>query len=285
MKMPIASSDLLGIVLVLALSGARGSAPSHAQTAQPPPAQAPAAAQTCAACHGANGEGNAATHTPRIAGQSARYLAKQLESYTDGTRRNAVMEPIAKGLPVEARIALAEYYSQLDASPRKPAGGSMNERGRQVATQGDPERRVQGCINCHGPDGIGEPPAIPYVAGLDANYIVSAMNAWREGTRRNDAGQQMATVAKALTPEAISDVAQYYAALAPPGPAALDLVQAPPAAGTRSSAATPATKQSEGKATPGIEQGATVSSGTHGEGQTGAAKGAPSSSGTRAPPK
>src|SRR4051794_12931369 len=82
---------------------------------KPAAASAPDAAQVCVGCHGAQGEGNAAVGAPRIAGQSAYYLAKQLDSYSNGNRRNAVMEPIAKGLAPDARTALASYYSQLSA--------------------------------------------------------------------------------------------------------------------------------------------------------------------------
>src|SRR5690606_21805350 len=72
--------------------------------------------------------------------------------------------------------------------------------------------------NCHGPAGQGAPPASPYLAGLDARYITAAMLAWKAGTRRNDPGLQMKVVADALTPDAITDVARYYASLPPPAP-------------------------------------------------------------------
>ena len=215
---------------------------AHAQAAKPAPAsqlQAPPAAQACVACHGAQGEGNPVAGSPRIAGQSQYYILKQLESYANGSRRNAVMEPIAKGLSADVRAAVAAYYSQIDAPAAKSASSSGSPRGRVLAMTGDPQRRVQACINCHGPGGVGEPPAMPYLAGLDATYLSAALNAWKDGTRRNDAGQQMATIAKAMTPEDVAAVAQYYASLPPPKPAPLNLVQAPvpqkqpaPASGT-----------------------------------------------------
>ena len=40
---------------------------------------APAAAKVCQGCHGVHGEGNAPAAIPRLAGQSAEYLRKQLE--------------------------------------------------------------------------------------------------------------------------------------------------------------------------------------------------------------
>ena len=43
----------------------------------------------CQACHGAHGEGNGVV--PRIAGQHADYLKKQLEAFRSTLRENAIM--------------------------------------------------------------------------------------------------------------------------------------------------------------------------------------------------
>src|SRR5690606_14188895 len=88
----------------------------------------------------------------------------------------------------------------------------------------------------------GEPPAIPPLAGQGANYLVAAMNAFRTGTRHNDAGEQMRVIARALTPEAIAAVARYYSTLPPPQPAPFQVVQLPTREGPLqfASAASPA---------------------------------------------
>lgn len=44
---------------------------------------------TCAACHGANGEGDASLGAPRLAGMSDWYLLRQLEAYLSGLRGSA----------------------------------------------------------------------------------------------------------------------------------------------------------------------------------------------------
>jgi cytochrome c553 len=181
-------------------------------------------------CHGARGEGKPAAGFPRIAAQSQHYIQKQLDSYANGSRHDPVMEPIAKGLPSALREQVSAYYAQSDAPVVSGASvftKSWENRGRLLANQGDVTSRVQACVNCHGPGGVGQPPALPYLAGLHDRYIRATLNAWREGRRRNDAGQQMAAIAKALRPEDIDAVARYYAGLPPPKPAPLDLVQAP----------------------------------------------------------
>lgn len=244
--------------------------------AQPAASNAPPATQQCAACHGAQGEGNPAGGFPRIAGQSQYYLAKQLESYVNGTRRSPVMEPIAKGLSPADRGAAAAWFAQLDAPAAQRAPNTTapqpSERGRVLAMTGDNGLRVQACANCHGPGGIGEAPMYPYLAGLDANYIAAALNAWKSGNRRNDGGQQMASVANALSADDISAVAQYFAAMNAPKPGPLNVVQAP--APKTAAPASPATSAAPASPSPGkavgVEQGSGTSGGTQGPGGSGA---------------
>jgi cytochrome c553/cytochrome c2 len=211
----------------------------------PAQAERPAIAQLCVACHGERGEGGGAPGAPRIAGQPSQYIEKQLRSYADGSRRNTAMEAMAKAMSPQDMADFAAYYSQLDAPAAKPTGATGGaaaaaDRGRLLAEQGDAARQVPACVNCHGPGGVGEPPAMPYLAGLDQRYLVAALNAWKEGTRNNDAGQQMATAAKGMTADDVAAVAQYYAALAPPRPAPRDIVAAPAVRKTPASGAAPA---------------------------------------------
>ena len=198
---PIALSLALIVVagapLALAQTQNRSTATTPTKQATPP-AAAPQAAgsapgarcvQQCVACHGPHGEGNAQGGFPRIAGQSAGYLRHQLESYANGSRRNPVMEPIAKGLSREARTAAAAYYARVQAPTASgattgSASPPTNARGEVLATRGDDSKQVQGCGNCHGPGGVGEPPEIPYLAGLDAAYLTAALNAFKNGSRR-----------------------------------------------------------------------------------------------------
>ena len=243
--------------------------------AGPLPPQMSAVVQTCVPCHGARGEGKPAAGYPRLAAQSQHYLQKQLDSYADGSRRDPVMEPIAKGLPSALRAEVAAYYAQADAPVARSANVftlSWEERGRQLAFVGDLTNRVQACVNCHGPGGIGQPPALPYLAGLDDAYMRATLNAWRDGRRRNDAGQQMAAIAKALRPDDIAAVARYYAGLTPPRPAPLNLIEAARpqlmAAGTTPSITVGADTPDDAGA--GIESGAPRSGGTQGRGDSGA---------------
>ncbi|WP_019142307.1 c-type cytochrome [Noviherbaspirillum massiliense] len=169
----------------------------------------------CAGCHGQKGEGNAQANFPRIAGQPQVYLAKQLMNYANGSRNNAIMMPIAKGLTREQIDAVSAYYAVIEAPPASPAAqapAAQMKRGETLAMVGDNQLGVQACANCHGPGGAGEPPTYPYLAGQHASYLTTAMKEWKSGARNTDPSKQMPTIAKRLGDNDISALSAYFAA-------------------------------------------------------------------------
>ena len=65
----------------------------------------------CASCHGADGKGNAVI--PALAAQHEDYLGIQLRAFASGSRDNAIMHPIAKGMtPKDIKVVTA-YLSSL----------------------------------------------------------------------------------------------------------------------------------------------------------------------------
>jgi cytochrome c553 len=68
-------------------------------------------AKTCAACHGPDGN-SASAEFPRLAGQHHDYLAKALNDYKSGVRKNPIMAPQAANLSSRDIADLAAYYSQ-----------------------------------------------------------------------------------------------------------------------------------------------------------------------------
>jgi cytochrome c553 len=180
------------------------------------PAATPAVPATppCEACHGSHGEGMAAAHVPRLAGQSAEYLQKQLDDYAQGTRDNPIMKNFAKALSEPQRAKFAARYASMPAPPAvqsKPLNAVDLARGHQLAYQGDEAKRVQACNGCHGPDGIGVAHAAPYLAGQSAEYLASALKAFRQGIRKNDAGELMRSVAAGLDDSDVAAVTGYFA--------------------------------------------------------------------------
>ena len=229
---------------------------------------------TCNDCHGAQGEGKAASNFPRIAGQPEAYLAKQLASYANGSRNNQLMTPIAKELSQQQINTLAAHYAALTAPASKTTSATspaILKRGQWLANVGDEKLGVQACANCHGPDGAGEPPAYPYLAGQHSGYLKAALGDWKAGARNTDPSQQMRMIAKHLSESDIAALAAYYAAQTAPAPQAhgsnVSMRSSAHAATSGSGTGTPggsapATGNSteQGAATSGGSQGPTAAS-------------------------
>lgn len=65
----------------------------------------------CSACHGPDGHGTA--DFPRLAGQHAVYVLKQLSSFQSNMRNVAVMHGVAQSLRVSEMEAVAKYVETL----------------------------------------------------------------------------------------------------------------------------------------------------------------------------
>lgn len=176
-------------------------------------------AAACMACHGADAMGLAPAGFPRLAGLSAGYLSKQLHDFRSGARTSPVMQPLAKALTedeisaVTATLAAMPASKTLATSRAQPAVGV----GERLALRGAWERQVPECVSCHGPGGAGVGQAFPPLAGQPATYLAAQLNAWREGTRHNDPNDLMGHIAKSLSAEEVTAVADYFANLSQKG--------------------------------------------------------------------
>ncbi|MDD2050023.1 c-type cytochrome [Pseudomonas putida] len=171
------------------------------------------AAMACMGCHGVDGKGMAAAGFPRLAGLPAAYLSKQLHDFRSGSRKNPIMEPLAKALSDEEIQAVT---STLAAMPSEPVADTRRQQMAADSTQklalyGDWSRQIPGCVQCHGPGGAGVGEHFPPLAHQPAAYLVAQLNAWRDGSRSNDPNQLMVGVAKAMNDEEIKAVANYFA--------------------------------------------------------------------------
>jgi cytochrome c553 len=170
-------------------------------------------AQPCDVCHGQQGQGSRQRGYPRLAGQNASYITKQLQDYISGQRVHPVMTILAKTYGAQQRQDVAAYFASLRPPPLPmsfQSDGALLARGRLLARTGDESRQLQACGNCHGPEGSGEPYAAPYLAGQSATYLTNAINEWKSGARKNDGGQQMLVVAERLDDRDIAAIAAYF---------------------------------------------------------------------------
>ncbi|MBQ0776590.1 MAG: c-type cytochrome [Pseudomonas sp.] len=173
------------------------------------------AAMACITCHGAEGEGMAAAGFPRLAGLSADYMKKQLGDYLSGDRANPIMQPIAAALTPEEVEAVTTMLASKPAPKVKKIGRAAEAQtlGAILALRGAWERNIPECVACHGPSGVGVGEAFPPLAGQSAQYLSSQLNAWRQGTRKNDPNDLMGHIARKLTDDEIKAVSAYFASL------------------------------------------------------------------------
>ena len=172
----------------------------------------PTGAPACSQCHAFNGVSDASGAFPRIAGQSAYYLAKQLRDFASGIRVNALMTPIARSFAFARQHRRCRRLLRSQNAPflpLRPPDPALVKRGEQLAKVGSAKQRIQACNNCHGPKGAGEPPAIPYLAGQYAHYIDLISTCGAQVSARA-VRSSMEAVAKNLDDQDIAAVAAYY---------------------------------------------------------------------------
>jgi cytochrome c553 len=175
------------------------------------------AGTVCAACHAADGN-STITANPRLAGQSAEYLAKQLADLTKpaddkAARVNAVMGAMAMSLSESDRRNVAAWFAgqkpTFDVSAEKDKDKAA--LGQRIYRTGLPDRAVPACAGCHGPAGSGLPVIYPRIGGQHAEYVAAQLKAFREGTRRNNLA--MAQIANRLSDPEMAAVSDYVAGL------------------------------------------------------------------------
>jgi cytochrome c553 len=179
-----------------------------------PPA---AASQVCAACHAADGNSSAPAN-PKIAGQFAEYLAKQLRDFKaqDGkppVRQSAVMNGMVANLSEVDMKGLAAYYAGQALKPAAAADQDLAALGQKLWRGGDATHGIPACAGCHGPAGSGIPAQFPRLAGQYAEYVAAQLTAFREGKRTNDVNGVMRGVAAHMNDGQIRAVAEYAAGL------------------------------------------------------------------------
>lgn len=173
-----------------------------------------AKAQVCFSCHGANGAGPANPAWPKLAGQHAKYTAKQLADFKKGSSRK---DPAMAGQVANLSEADMANLGAFFAEQTPKAGGAAKDKvdlGSKIYAGGNEKSGVSACAACHSPTGAGNPAAnFPRLSGQNSAYIVKALNDFAKGTRSNDAGSMMRTIAERMTDAEKSAVASYIEGL------------------------------------------------------------------------
>lgn len=171
----------------------------------------------CGGCHGMDGNSEDATY-PRLAGQYAGYIVKQVKDFQKGHRaNNDTMAGMAAmvGSDQDAKDIGAFYSTQkMKGSLTKP-NKDLVAKGEKLFREGNAKSGVYGCINCHGDKGKGKAEgvsAFPVIGGQHRDYLVKQLTEFRDGKRANDPAGMMSGIAKKLSDAEIKAVSEYLSA-------------------------------------------------------------------------
>ena len=186
--------------------------PTYAQSRAQAPGDAVAGKAlfgVCSACHGPEAQGNPALNAPKLSGQGAWYLKRQLKNFKNGLRgtddrdvAGKTMAPMAATLANEAAIDNVVAYIKTLPDNRAPATVNGN-----VKSGEDP---YVTCAACHGADGKGiQATNAPRLEGMSDWYLVTQLKNFKRGIRgahpKDLYGRQMSSMAAMLVDEQATD--------------------------------------------------------------------------------
>jgi cytochrome c553 len=109
---------------------------------------------SCFLCHGGKGESTSEIF-PRLAGQNAEYIAKQLEAFKAGTRKSTAMADMASKLTPDEMLALGKYYQKMELPREEPKEPQLAGMGHYIFHNGNKFSGVPACVACHGQNAEG----------------------------------------------------------------------------------------------------------------------------------
>ena len=181
-------------------------AANGANAAAPDPVQAgKTAAAGCAGCHGDNGISKT-PGMPSLVGLDPKSLVAAMKAYKSGQRKNDMMKSMLASVNDASMNNIALYYAlQKPARAETPAVGDKTAGAATAAA----------CAGCHGVDGVSGNPTFPSLAGQDATYLASALQAYKQGSRSDET---MKGLAASLDDNAVKNVSAFYASQEPKQP-------------------------------------------------------------------
>jgi cytochrome c553 len=183
----------------VAASGAKGPAKPDAVQA------GKAAAAGCAGCHGEAGVSKT-PGMPSLVGLDPKYLVAAMKAYKSGKRKHEMMKTMLSAQTDPELNNVALYYAlQKPARAQTPAAGDQ-AAGKTASAS---------CAGCHGEQGVSGNPANPSLAGQDAQYLVAALQQYKESARGDDT---MKALAAPLDEGAMKNIAAFYANRQPQAP-------------------------------------------------------------------
>lgn len=173
--------------------------------------------RACSHCHGKQGRAGPDGYYPRLAGKPAAYLYNQLRNFREGRRHYSLMTGLLEPLTDAYLMEMAQYFAGLNLpypppTPVTATTPTQLARGRTLVMQGDPQKKIPACTNCHGDRLTGALPHVPGLLGLPRDYLNAQLGGWQTGQRRAHGPDCMATIAARLDRADVSAISHWLAA-------------------------------------------------------------------------
>lgn len=161
----------------------------------------------CNQCHGEDGN-SVKPGIPNLAAQNPMYLVEQIEKFSDGRRKNYVMNALSKNFTTDDKENLAIFYASMSAKLTK-TNPKLAAKGKSLY--------AQQCSACHGEKGAGQA-NFARLAGQQIEYVETTLKQFRDNTNNDSADTKrqniiMDSIAQKLTDEDVSALAAYVAQL------------------------------------------------------------------------
>lgn len=161
---------------------------------------------SCFLCHGMNGESTSEVF-PRLAGQNAEYIAKQLDAFKTGQRKSSAMADMVAKLTPDEMMALGRYYQKMELPREEAKDPMLAGMGRYIYHNGNRFSGVPACASCHGTAGEGAA-NLPRLATQFSGYLYTQLKSFNKRDRTND-NAVMHVVAEKMTELEMAAVAEY----------------------------------------------------------------------------
>jgi cytochrome c553 len=185
--------------------------------------------EVCAGCHGEFGQGGKEGEYPRLAGQPAGFIAKQMHLFRDRERKNLAMVEYVdhRQMPDPDIVDISAYLAGIELPTRLPPANEndpdFNAYERLLATKrlmqiplaaGDTNvgRKIykRECASCHGTKGRGDATeAVPMLAGQYTNYMWRQVNKYIGKLRIHDESDPEDELLSDFSREELSDIFAY----------------------------------------------------------------------------
>jgi len=159
----------------------------------------------CINCHGLDGRGTGPL-IPHLAGQKPEYLQFALRQYRSGERPHAALQQLFSDLTETDLNNVAAFYAGL---PPVAAAGGRPAQATPADAMAAGRTAAAACAACHGPDGNASTPGMPSLAGQHRDYLIAAMQSYKDETRKHAVMNAQMSAVDAIT---VQNLATFYAA-------------------------------------------------------------------------